>query len=431
MLVKLKVKSEKLKGGFPLLRVVFSFYFLLLTSNLIGAQAQQRPTFRSGVDLVTVEVQVVDRDGKPVPALGLPDFEVRIDGKKRHVVSATLVDYDPGSREAAAKAAGPSLASYFNKLRDRMFIIAVDEASLRPTDARVAVTAAKKFIDSLHATDYVALYKYPIISRQLDVTHGHQQVKDALDKVAGTYSPMKSGYGLSPSEIVDLMAGDPDLMEQLIRRECRPDDAICIATMRNLIPGEARVLSMYAETDAATRVHGLRLLLDALARVEGRKTLVIISGGLFTSDRTGGRPDTSSSMTFLGKEAAVANTNLYIVHLDSMGFGDVSAMPQHAPADEAAISDPPQFARSGRDNETFSLGLQQLAGTAGGGYVRVQAGTPDYAFARVLRETAAYYLLAVEPDAKERDGRLHFLRTTVKAKGATVRSRTHVFIPKK
>ena len=406
--------------------MVVTSTLLLLTSDLIQAQPQQRPTFRSGVDLVTVEVEVVDRDGKPIPTLGLADFEVKIDGRKRNVVSATLIDYDPAIREEAQKKAPPSLATYMNKPRDRMFIIAVDEASLSPGDAKVAMTAAKKFIDTLHPTDYVALYKYPIISRDLNVTHGHAEVKSALDKVIGVYSPIRSQYGLLPSEIVDIMAGDSEVLQQVVRRECSDTDLTCIQTMTTMIPGEARVLSMMAETDAATRVHALRLLLDALARVDGRKTLIVISGGLFTTDRTGGRPDTSSSMTFLGKEAAVANTSLYVVHLDSSFFMDLSGPGQRAPAP----GDPPQIARSSRDRETFGLGLQQLAGTAGGGYIRVQAGTPDYAFARVLKETAAYYLLAVEPDARDRDGRLHFLRTTVKAKGALVRSRSHVFIPK-
>ena len=406
--------------------VVVTSSLLLPTPDLLRAQQQQRPTFRSGVDLVTVEVQVVDRDGRPIPTLGLADFEVKIDGRKRNVVSATLVDYDPAIREEALKKAPPSLSTYMNKPRDRMFIIAVDEASLKPGDARVAMTAAKKFIDTLHPTDYVALYKYPIISRDLNVTHGHAEVKSALDKVAGVYSPIRSQYGLLPSEIVDIMAGDVDVLEQVVRRECSETDLPCMQAMRSTIPGEARVLSMIAETDAATRVHALRLLLDALARVDGRKTLIIISGGLFTTDRTGGRPDTSSSMTFLGKEAAVANASLDVVHLASSVFPDLSGPGQRAPAP----GDPPQIARASRDSETFGLGLQQLAGTAGGGYIRVQAGTPDYAFARVLKETSAYYLLAVEPDARDRDGRLHFLRTTARAKGALVRGRSHVLIPK-
>ena len=50
------------------------------------------------------------------------------------------------------------------------------------------------------------------------------------------------------------------------------------------------------------------------------------------------------------------------------------------------------------------------------------------AFGRILRESSAYYLLGVAPAAEDRDGKLHVLRVTVKKRGVTVRTRTHVVI---
>jgi len=48
----------------------------------------QGPTFRTGVDLVAVDVAVVDRRGRPVEDLRAPEFSVKIDGEVRRVVSA-------------------------------------------------------------------------------------------------------------------------------------------------------------------------------------------------------------------------------------------------------------------------------------------------------------------------------------------------------
>ena len=82
-----------------------------------------------------------------------------------------------------------------------------------------------------------------------------------------------------------------------------------------------------------------------------------------------------------------------------------------------------------RDSGMFATGLEMVAGAAGGDVLRVQGATPDKAFDRILRETSAYYLVGVEPADADRDGKTHYIRVKVKAKGALVRSRTVVVIP--
>ena len=67
-----------------------------------GAQGQKPPTFRSAVELIAVDVNVVDRNGQPVAGLAAEQFEVSVDGKPRRVASATFLDY------AAAQADRPA-----------------------------------------------------------------------------------------------------------------------------------------------------------------------------------------------------------------------------------------------------------------------------------------------------------------------------------
>src|SRR5690349_6040285 len=63
------------------------------TSSTPDPNAQQ-PTFRTGVDVITVDIGAVDTRGQPVTDLHAPEFTVKIDGQPRRVVSADLVKYD-------------------------------------------------------------------------------------------------------------------------------------------------------------------------------------------------------------------------------------------------------------------------------------------------------------------------------------------------
>src|SRR5690242_11395374 len=74
-----------------------------------SAQAPvQGPTFRTGVEVIAVDVAVVDGRGKPVEDLLAPDFAVKIDGQVRRVVSAEQVKIDvEAARKEAAEVGKP------------------------------------------------------------------------------------------------------------------------------------------------------------------------------------------------------------------------------------------------------------------------------------------------------------------------------------
>ena len=383
------------------------------------AQAPQAPVFRAGVDLVAVEVTVVGRDGQPMPNLNAAHFDIRIDGRKRKVASVNLLDFS----QSAPRPLGDKMLmvpTNFGPLPvasplERTFVLAVDELSFRTVGARNAIEAAQKFIDRLRPDDLVGVFPYPTIPKTLDLTHRHVAVRQALMGLTARAERPYSQFRLSPSEVVDITASDRDVFDEVFERECDPTDLAC----RDRIFGEASQIAGYYEADTARRVMALRLLLEALARLPSRKTLVIVSGGLISADRTAGRPDITTMTHTIGKEAAIANTNLYVLHVDSSFF-------------EASGADRPRgdWVDSFRDSTLFSIGLENIAGSAGGSYFRTQGGTADHVFDRVLRETAAHYLVGVEPAPEDRDGRLHSIRVKVNAQGTTVRNRTYVVIPR-
>ena len=122
-----------------------------------SGQPAQGPTFRTGVDVVAVDVSVVDGNGKPIEDLLAPDFVVKIDGQPRRVVSAdhVRIDVEAAKREAA----NPFETLFTTNLKPpngRMFVIAVDQLGIRFGGARGLLETAGKFLDQLSPADRTA-----------------------------------------------------------------------------------------------------------------------------------------------------------------------------------------------------------------------------------------------------------------------------------
>src|SRR5215510_14132506 len=87
---------------------------------------QPTPTFRSTLDVIAVDVQVVDRDGAPVPGLGPDKFDVTINGHRRRVLSAELIESRSATsltpEERAVALAGPPVRPTL----PRVVFIAID-----------------------------------------------------------------------------------------------------------------------------------------------------------------------------------------------------------------------------------------------------------------------------------------------------------------
>jgi hypothetical protein len=140
------------------------------------------------------------------------------------------------------------------------------------------------------------------------------------------------------------------------------------------------------------------------------------------SDRLGGRPDIGEVARLLGQDAARTNTIIYSVYVDSAYVRSFSA-------------DRRRYDRNSqnpaRDNAMMGRLLDAVAGASGGTMLGVVLGGGEQAFTRILRETSSHYLLGVEPDEADRDGRLRRLSVKVDHRGATVRSRQWVIVPKR
>jgi hypothetical protein len=104
------------------------------------------PTFRSNVDLLTLEASVRGRRGTPVPDLQASDFTVTIDGRPRRVVSVQFFKADTASGARLTGGAPPTPRHVTNDevMPGRVVVFAVDGDSIeRGQEKALFETAAR------------------------------------------------------------------------------------------------------------------------------------------------------------------------------------------------------------------------------------------------------------------------------------------------
>jgi len=411
----------------------------LVTAVLLAGPQPQAPRFRTGTDLIVVDVQVVDSKGQPLVGLTPEKFEVSVGGKMRRIVSAELVSYGmtgAGKPAGSNPAPGPEVTTRnLAAGQGRLIVLAVDARSFGPGSSDGVLAAAQGFLKQLQPNDQVGLLSYPI-GPQLDPTTDRAAVIDKLKTIAGQRQLPVVRFNLRPSEIImlsrkiealenyppQLMLREVDL-QPILQKICPALNGPFISQEEcfRALAADVRGQIIHFEQEASQSLATLRSLLASMARVDGRKILVLLSGGLFVSDQSSARPSVGNMAVIMSQEAARANTVIYTLFVDYKYLEQFSAS-------KATLSGTLQ--NLARDTSANSQWLDEFSTTAGGKMFAISAGSGDFAFARILSETSAHYLLGVEPEPADREGRPLPLTVKVKQRGANVRARTWVELPK-
>ena len=146
---------------------------LLAMSALVAAATATASSqvFRGGVDVISVDVTVLDRDGTPIENLGPGDFTVKIDGQTRRVVSAAL--QKPGSAPPrAAVAPERFFSTNLTPVASRKVMFAVDQLQVAPGALAPLLQAARAFLDGLTPSDLAALVALPAPGPNIPFTIG-------------------------------------------------------------------------------------------------------------------------------------------------------------------------------------------------------------------------------------------------------------------
>jgi VWFA-related protein len=375
-----------------------------LAAVAVSARQQQPPPprFASSVEVTSIDVAVIDDRGRPIENLAPADFIVRVDGKDRRVVSAEWVPLVIEAKGAPAFVPD-GYSTNENATGGRLIVIAVDQPNIRFGGGRAVTNAAGAFIDRLLPSDRIAVTGFGFGAPATSFTADRQRVKVALSRMAGQkQTPMRMGHMIAMVEAQAIDRGDRATLQTVQDRECGAMTRgvnSAVEMCRAEVEAEALELSRTANREGDQTLRGLRDLLTGLKTLEGPKTLILISEGFVLDD--------VNFTVEVGALAAKARTSVYALRLDQQMF-------------DAADAGKPN--NSIADRESRAQGLDTLVGAARGTVVNV-AGTGASFFERLEAELSGYYLLAVESDPRDRDGKPHPIKVDVPRRGATVRTR--------
>jgi len=244
---------------------------------------QQRPTFRTGAELVRVDVVVLDRNGQPVPTLTANDFELQEEGEPQEIRSFQFVKAD-GQPEANDERtltirSRSHAASEASRDNVRVFLIFWDEYHIgQMVSATRARNALMQFVRTAFGpTDIVAFMDPLTPIDAITFTRDRLELFERTRRLAGrsgVYVPTRSAV-----EDAHLERGDVERLRS-----------------------EVTVSALKAAT---VHLGGMR---------DGRKSIILVSEGL-----RGIMRDSQTLLTDLIRTANDNNTAIYAI--DPRGFG--------------------------------------------------------------------------------------------------------------
>jgi VWFA-related protein len=367
------------------------------------ARAQQpppKPSFQSSVEVTSLDVTVVDDKGKPITTLAPADFAVKIDGNTRRVVTAEWV---PLGGEAGVVLPPPPEGYTTNEgaTVGRLIVIAIDQPNIRFGGAVGIARAANGFIDRLLPSDRIAVAGIGVGAPATVFTSDRARVKQAIARMVGQKTPeLRSTHAIGMVEAIAIERDDPGSLQQVLARECAgmtsQEAAGCAVEVEML----ARDKGRNAVHDSEETTRALTALFTGLRSIDAPKTLIFISEGFVLNNDL-------ARVSELGALAASARTSLFALRLDSQLFDVTNA---RAPVNSFA------------DRQAQGEGLETLAGVTRGALFNV-TGSGENVFDRIAAELSGYYMLGVESDGRDKDGKPHPVRVEVARRGAFVRSR--------
>jgi VWFA-related protein len=415
--------------------LALSLAIVLLAPSIGG----QQPSFRSSTTLVQVDVIARGKKGF-IADLRREDFTVLEDGVPQRIDQFYLVadrDLDaetPWTPDPAA--AGDQPADSDTTPGRRVFVFVFDQPHPAFGNGRRARDAALAFLrEQFRAGDVGgvvvgrAMANRRLTSDRSELVAAVRAVPPAKDAIAlnqeyyQDWPRFRDAY-----EIFSVWSRDTAIADVVVARalaeggtgftaaeaSARISDPTSTpadlerreATTQRVVAKAQRGVDEFRRTTRET-LDILKTLMAGLAKIEGRKTVVVLSDGFVVEEAL-------APLRELEGAAARSDVRVYAIDTRGLGEGTVDG--------DITTALQPEAIGAPKSPDIVFDGLSELAG-ATGGYAVSRRNDLLEAIAGINRDTSSYYVIGYRPAQSKEDGRFRKIEVRVKRAGVEIRAR--------
>jgi VWFA-related protein len=404
--------------GRPRFALMVPLALWIATTSMASARAQSPsqpvPVFRSGTELVLVNVVVRDKTGAVVRTLTRDDFVVTEDDKAQAITSFDFEELDkleavpaaspdapvilparPANAASAAQAPPPAPVKIDMRGR-RLIVLFFDLSSMQPEELGRAVKAAHDYVDTkLSPADLIAVASF---STSLQVVQDFTADRDQLGEVIDGFG------GVNGAGFEDGGTGDT---------EDTSDNG-------NAFAADDTEFNIF-NTDR--RLDALQTLADELSGIDQKKSVIYFSSGMSQQQ------DNQVQLRRTVDRANRANVSIYAADMRGL-----QAMVPGGDATQGSRRGTSTFSGASQRNQVSSQAASQDTLTTmaedTGGRAFFDSNTFGQVFDKVVNDTSAYYVLGYSSANPNRDGRFRRIKVKLKRSDLKLEYRSGYYAPR-
>jgi VWFA-related protein len=380
--------------------------------------AQQDPSFRAATVLVEADAIVTDASGRFVGGLTPNDFEVLENGSPQRIdrlytVKGPTVISSAPREEAAPEQSVPATGP------GRVFVLLFDREHMQAGSFKRLQQAAIGFLTTEFQQGDIGGIVVGDAMAGNHLTSSREELIAAVAHAKPDFSTAARRMDLldwprfsnEPEAVRIAISNDREVLDQVVRRACTDDPGACrqgAEMVEQLVQSKARNIVGEMRPSAAKSLRALQALAAGLARVPGRKTIVLMTDGFFIEESW-------ADLRQIVGTAARSNVRIYSIDSRGMDTRPANDIRQLSMMDESGA--PPLQAYN-----TIEDGPNVLAVDTGGFAIRR---TNDFSRALddIARDTSEYYVIGYVPTNSATDGSFRTITVRVKRPGLKIRAR--------